>query len=90
MSARYIPAALAALALAGIAATAAPAQATTYPRYANCTALNAKYPHGVGKTGARDHVTSGKPVTTFYVSTGLYTANARSDRDHDGIACEKK
>jgi hypothetical protein len=27
-------------------------------------------------------------VTTFKRSTPLYNANTKSDRDHDGIACE--
>jgi len=56
--------------------------------FANCTAMHASYPHGVGRSGASDH-TSGRPVTSFYVSTSLYEANSRSDRDGDGIACEK-
>jgi hypothetical protein len=58
----------------------------------NCTALNKKYPHGVGKRNAHDH-TSGTPVTTFKRSNKLYsvadTANGGLDRDNDGIACEK-
>jgi hypothetical protein len=29
-------------------------------------------------------------VTTFFKSTALYAANAGSDRDGDGIACEKR
>ena len=40
------------------------------------------------RTGARDHVTSGTLVTTFFVSTALYTANTKLDRDRDGVACE--
>lgn len=56
--------------------------------YVNCTALHATYQHGVGRSGARDHVTSGRPVTTFFVSTALYTANTKLDRDKDGVACE--
>ena len=58
-------------------------------RYANCTALNAVYPHGVGRSGAVDK-TSGTPVTTFYRNTSLYNLNTKSDRDKDGIACEKR
>jgi hypothetical protein len=59
--------------------------------YANCTALNKVYKHGVGKTGARDKVSgSTKPVTNFKVSTTLYNANKKSDRDKDGVACEKR
>ena len=51
-----------------------------------------KYPHGVGKPGARD-TTSGVPVTTFTRSASLYRTamgyNRSLDRDKDGIACEK-
>jgi hypothetical protein len=43
---------------------------------------------GVGETGAVDS-TSGTPVTTFTVDDELYDANSESDRDKDGIACEK-
>lgn len=60
--------------------------------YDNCTALNKKYPHGVGRNDAKDK-TSGTPVTTFKRSTKLYkkamNANSRLDGDKDGIACEK-
>jgi hypothetical protein len=63
----------------------------------NCTNVHTKYPHGVGKRFARDK-TSGTPVTTFKRSTRLYNVamsyNAQRgynlDRDHDGIACEKR
>jgi uncharacterized protein YraI len=58
----------------------------------NCTHVNKRYPHGVGKVGARDK-TSGTPVTTFKHSTFLYRTamryNRSLDRDKDGIACEK-
>lgn len=57
--------------------------------YSNCKALNRDYPHGVGKTGARDS-TSGKAVTNFTRSSKLYRANRSKDRDGDGIACEKR
>jgi hypothetical protein len=71
---------------------AAPADAAThYTTYKNCTAMHAKYKHGVGKKGAKDKVTGKtKPVTNFYVSNGLYAANKKLDRDKDGIACEKR
>jgi hypothetical protein len=58
-------------------------------RYSNCTALHKRYPHGVGKWGARDH-TSGTPVTTFKRSNILYRQNSGLDRDKDGVACEKR
>lgn len=58
--------------------------------YANCSALHRDYPHGVGRAGARDHVRgSTRPVTSFKVSTRLYQANRGSDRDGDGVACER-
>ncbi len=61
--------------------------------YKNCTSLNKKYAHGVGKSGARDK-TSGTPVTNFKKSTKIYNEamsyNRGLDRDKDGIACEKR
>jgi hypothetical protein len=62
------------------------------PLYRNCTNLNKKWPHGLGKVGARDR-TSGTPVRTFKRSTRLYklamSYNRGLDRDRDGVACEK-
>jgi Excalibur calcium-binding domain len=61
-------------------------------RWKNCTVVNKRYPHGVGKVGARDR-TSGEPVLTFKRSNLLYRTamryNRGLDRDRDGIACEK-
>ncbi len=51
--------------------------------------MHTVYPHGGGLPGAVDH-TSGTPVTTFVRSSALYAANSFSDRDNDGIACEKQ
>jgi hypothetical protein len=56
--------------------------------YRNCTALHARYPHGVGLVGGRDR-TSGIPVTTFTRDSATYRLNTGSDRDKDGIACEQ-
>ncbi len=59
--------------------------------FANCTALNKVYRHGVGRKGARDRVSgSSRPVTNFTVNTAVYNANKKSDRDRDGIACERR
>ena len=78
------------LVLGGVVAI--PAQAHTTGIHDNCTNLNAKWPHGVGRKKARDH-TSGTPVTTFKRSTKLYNRadshNGTLDADNDGIACEK-
>jgi excalibur calcium-binding domain-containing protein len=90
---------LASTTLALLIATAAPSMILAghvgsggqYKHYRNCTALNKDYPHGVGRPGARDHVSgSTKPVKNFYINKGLYRANSGSDRDGDGIACEKR
>jgi hypothetical protein len=62
------------------------------PRWKNCTVVNKRYPHGVGKVGARDR-TAGEPVTNFTHNNYLYRLamryNRGLDRDKDGIACEK-
>lgn len=79
-----------AVASASLLVVTTPAEAGSV--FENCTALNKKYPHGVGKKGAKDK-TSGTPVTNFKRSTKLYNkamkANSRLDGDKDGIACEK-
>ena len=81
-------------ALVSIALLSAPVAASAAPvlhgakTYKNCTALNKVYPYGVGKKGAKDK-TSGDPVTYFEVNSKVYNLNKKSDRDKDGIACEK-
>jgi len=57
--------------------------------FPNCTALNRVYHHGVGRYGAHDH-TSSTPVTNFTRNNKVYYLNNESDRDKDGIACEKR
>ena len=53
-------------------AGAAVGKADAIPRlYKNCTNLNKRYPHGLGKANARDR-TTGTPVTNFRRSTRLY------------------
>jgi hypothetical protein len=75
------------------AVPAVPAAAHTTGIHDNCTKLNQKWPHGVGRRGARDK-TSGTPVTSFYRNTTAYNRavshNGTLDRDKDGIACEKR
>jgi Excalibur calcium-binding domain len=72
--------------------TAGTAQSATPLLYKNCTNLNKRYPHGLGKLRAVDK-TSGDPVMNFKRSTKLYllamSYNKRLDADKDGIACEK-
>ena len=77
------------LALGSLGAPAADG-AVTAKAYANCTALNKVYPHGVGRKNAHDHVSgSTRPVTNFRHSNKLYRLNKKSDRDGDKVACEK-
>jgi hypothetical protein len=67
--------------------------------YPSCAAMHRGiYPHGVGRTAARDR-TSGAPVTTFVRSAAGYRMNDSRvpsrhqydlDRDNDGVACERR
>ncbi|WOC12709.1 excalibur calcium-binding domain-containing protein [Gordonia sp. MP11Mi] len=67
-------------------ADAAPAK-----RYANCTALNKDYRHGVARPGGRDLVKGkSKPARGYVVNKVAYSKNTHLDRDKDGVACEKK
>jgi len=63
-------------------------------RWKNCTIVNKRFPHGVGRYGAHDKTRSGTdPVTNFRRSNRLYREAMKYhpglDRDKDGIACEK-
>lgn len=64
-----------------------PAQATKIKKFKNCTAMNKVYPHGVAKKGYSKTASglTGEP----FVNTKLYNKNSGSDRDKDGVACEK-
>lgn len=64
--------------------------------YANCTAVHKVYSGGIAKKSVtRNAVKSGGKVTyralkgTVKKDDALYNANKKSDRDNDGIACEK-
>ena len=56
-------------------------------KFKNCTELNKVYPGGVAKPGAvnKGGATKNEPT----IDAALYKANIKSDRDKDGIACEK-
>ena len=56
-------------------------------KFKNCTELNKVYPGGVALPGAVN--TGGATKKEPKYDKGLYTANKKSDRDNDGIACEK-
>jgi hypothetical protein len=56
-------------------------------KFKNCTELNKVYPGGVAKPGAVNKGGATKKEPKY--NKALYTANKSSDRDKDGIACEK-
>ena len=56
-------------------------------KFKNCTELNKVYPGGVALPGAAN--AGGATKKTPKYDKALYTANKSSDRDGDGIACEK-
>jgi excalibur calcium-binding domain-containing protein len=71
-----------------------PAAHVRVPRqWKNCTVVNKRFPHGIGKLHAHDRTKSGTPVTNFRRSTLLYNRamryNRGLDRDKDGVGCEK-
>lgn len=55
--------------------------------FKNCTELNLIYPGGVALPGAVN--AGGQTSKEPKYNKALYAANKKSDRDGDGIACEK-
>ena len=66
--------------------TVTPSQAATKV-FKNCTEMNKVYPGGVAKVGAVNQ--GGETTQQPKYDNALYLANKKSDRDGDGIACEK-
>ena len=56
-------------------------------KFKNCTELNKVYPGGVALPGAINAGGATKKEPKY--DKALYTANKSSDRDKDGIACER-
>jgi hypothetical protein len=56
-------------------------------KFKNCTELNKVYPGGVALPGAVNAGGATKKEPKY--DKALYNANKKSDRDKDGIACEK-
>ena len=56
-------------------------------KFKNCTELNKVYPGGVALPGAVNVGGTTKKEPKY--DKALYAANKKSDRDNDGIACEK-
>jgi hypothetical protein len=67
----------------------APAPEPSATEYANCTAMHEDYKGGVARPGAVDRRASGHARYAPVYSASLYNANSGSDRDKDGVACEK-
>ncbi len=76
-----VTAVIASLSLSGTSANAAPKV------FKNCTELNKVFPGGVALPGAVN--AGGETKLTPKFDKKLYEANKKSDRDKDGIACEK-
>jgi hypothetical protein len=72
--------------LIGLVISMTPAQAAAKV-FKNCTELNKVYPGGVALPGAIN--SGGQTKLEPKYDKALYTANKKSDRDKDGIACEK-
>lgn len=64
-----------------------PISQTSAKAFKNCTELNKVYPGGVARPGAVN--AGGATKLTPIYSKKLYDLNKKSDRDKDGIACEK-
>jgi Excalibur calcium-binding domain len=85
------------IALTATAALALPAEAAPAAKaYANCTAINRVYSGGIARSGVKFNTTHYRGKVYHRAlkghvkfSTALYEANRKSDRDKDGIACEK-
>ena len=70
-----------------LATNTSPASAGAVKEFKNCTELNKVYPGGVALPGAVN--AGGATKLTPKYDKKLYAANKKSDRDKDGIACEK-
>ena len=71
-----------------VIAVAPPTQAyASAKKFKNCTELNKVYPGGVALPGAVNAGGATKKEPKY--DKALYAANKSSDRDKDGIACEK-
>ena len=89
--------AAAAIAIAASVSLTVPADAaTTAKTYKNCAEIHKVYSGGIAKKGVHSNTTHYRGKTHHRAlkghvkfSTALYNAIKKSDRDKDGIACEK-
>jgi hypothetical protein len=76
--------------LIAAAAIALPPALPKVPIYRTCAQMHRTYPHGVGMPRSLDRRPGGKRFRgRWAVSLPIYSANARLDRDHDGVSCER-
>ena len=78
---------LLALLIVVIASTPSTQASAAAKKFKNCTELNKVYPGGVALPGAINSGGATKKEPKY--DKALYTAHKSSDRDKDGIACEK-
>jgi hypothetical protein len=71
----------------GLSIAMVPPSQAAAKTFKNCTELNKVYPGGVALPGAIN--SGGKTKKEPKYNKALYVANKKSDRDKDGIACEK-
>ena len=71
----------------GLVLSVAPSSQAVAKVFKNCTELNKVYPGGVALPGAIN--AGGATMKEPKYDKALYIANKKSDRDKDGIACEK-
>ena len=70
-----------------VALSVIPISQASAKTFKNCTELNRVYPGGVALPGAVNAGGVTKKLPKY--DKALYKANVKSDRDKDGIACEK-
>jgi hypothetical protein len=66
---------------------AVPSSFAAAKKFKNCSELNKVYPGGVALPGSVNSGGATKKEPKY--DKALYTANKKSDRDKDGIACER-
>lgn len=65
-----------------------PGQADAATTFANCTAMHKVYRYGVAKSVSAANYQVRRGNHRPAVKPRVYSANIKSDRDHDGTACE--
>ncbi|MFJ8064859.1 excalibur calcium-binding domain-containing protein [Psychrobacillus sp. NPDC096426] len=85
---KSLPILLAATLVLGVSTVSPTTTDAAGKEFKNCTELNKVYKGGVAKD-AKVKNKGGKTKYTPFISKEIYDANVKSDRDKDGIACER-